>query len=332
MADDLEVKQGDIPKALYKGELFISEEITIPCYVLDDERRVLYQRAIIPALGLARGGSSKGGGDRLAHFVSGKAISSFLDEETIEVTKAPFLFELPEERKQTAYGYEATVLVDICDAVLRAREAGALQTQQLHIAKQCEILMRAFAKVGIIALVDEATGYQYVRARRALEEIVQQFISDELHKWTKTFPDEFYRELFRLRGWKHSVVPLKRPGVVVHLTNDIVYDRLAPGVKTELKKLTPKTEKGNRAHRFHQRLTRDVGHPTLRDHLAGVLALMRASSSWNRFYQSLEKAYPKFGSSEPLFYPDEHKGDPDTSPGVTKAQFEKALAKASKAK
>jgi len=54
----------------------------------------------------------------------------------------------------------------LCETVLQARKDGKLQSQQMHIAEQCEILVRGFARVGIIALVDEATGYQDYRSRK----------------------------------------------------------------------------------------------------------------------------------------------------------------------
>lgn len=319
-------EEANLPKALFKGELFIGE-FSLPCYVLEDERRILVQNAVLPALGLSQGTAGRLG-DRLASFVSGKIISSFLDREIIEVIQKPLVIELPGGTKQTAYAYEATILVDICDAVLRAREAGALQKQQEHIARQCEILMRAFARTGIIALIDEATGYQYYRARKALEAITSLYLSEELRKWVKTFPDDFYRELFRLKGWKYSIVPLKRPGVVGHITNDVVYHRLAPGIVERLKELTPKTDKGNPKHRLHQHLSEDVGYIALRDHLTGVIALMRASATWTQFHRNLEKAYPKFNHSEPLFYPDEL--DALEAPTFTRAGLEDALKRVSK--
>jgi hypothetical protein len=97
-------------------------------------------------------------------------------------------------------GYPATILADICDVVLAARKAGVLQKQQEHIADQCEILVRGFARVGIIALVDEATGFQRDRAKDALTRILEAFIAKELRPWLRTFPDEFYQELYRLKG------------------------------------------------------------------------------------------------------------------------------------
>ena len=187
-------------------------DLEIPCYVLSDGTRVLHQRGMVSALGMARGGSSKGGGDRLAHFVNGKIVSRYVSKETKEVTNEPLRFVAP--NGSVAYGYDALILADICEAVLKAREEGKLQKQQAHIAERCEILIRGFARVGIIALVDEATGYQEIRSRNALEEILDKFISKELRKWAKTFPDEFYMEMFRLRGWQYIPFSVKRPGVV----------------------------------------------------------------------------------------------------------------------
>jgi len=74
-------------------------------------------------------------------------------------TENPIQFVLP-QRGGAAYGYPATMLADICEALLAAHKAEALQKQQLHLADQAEIWVRGFARVGIIALVDEATGYQ----------------------------------------------------------------------------------------------------------------------------------------------------------------------------
>ena len=99
------------------------------------------------------------------------------------------------------HGYPASILVDLCTAVLSARDAGALKTSQAHIALRADILIRGLATVGIIALVDEATGYQEVREQRALATILERFIAKELQPWTKTFPYEFYSEIFRLRRW-----------------------------------------------------------------------------------------------------------------------------------
>lgn len=273
-------------------------DLEIPCYVLEDGKRMLHQRGMVSSLGMGRGGSSSGRGDRLAKFTAQGRLKRFVSEHLLEVTNKPIKFKTP--KGNIAYGYEATVLADICEAVLSARGAGLLQKQQEHIADRCEMLMRGFARVGIIALVDEATGYQEVRAREALEVILRNFISAELLKWVKTFPDEFYRQMFRLRGWQYHQFSVKRPSVAGRITNDIIYERLAPGVLDELKRITPRDVKGRRKHRYHQRLTEDIGNPALREHIASVVALMKASTSWRRFYAMLNRALPKWGDTLPL--------------------------------
>jgi len=300
-----EITQKDAGEALIKRAIYGSPDrplvigdLEIPCYVLEDEKRVLVQSRMISALGMSRGSSAGRGGDRLAKFVAGKRLSSFISPKLLDVTKNPIKFKAP--TGNIAYGYEATILADICEAVLSARKAGVIGKQQEHIADRCEILMMGFARVGIIALVDEATGYQEVRARDALEEILRNFISAELLKWVKTFPDEFYRQMFRLRNWQYYQFSVKRPSVAGRITNDIIYERLAPGVLDELKRITPKDVKGRRKHRYHQRLTADIGHPALREHLASVLTLMKASTSWRRFYAMLNRALPKWGSTLPM--------------------------------
>jgi P63C domain len=103
-----------------------------------------------------------------------------------------------------AYGFEAQLLPQICDVWLKARDANALTKIQMPVAQRVDILMRGLAHVGIIALVDEATGYQNVRARTALEEILEAFVAKEFRKWAKRFPDDFYKEICRLRNWKYD--------------------------------------------------------------------------------------------------------------------------------
>ena len=152
---------GPLPKATHgdPAHPLTIGDLEIPCFVLSDGRRVLHQRGMVNAIGMARGSAGGSGGDRLAKFVAGDRLNPYINSTLLEVTGTPIKFRT--QGGNLAYGYEATVLADICDSVLAARTAGALQKQQMHIAERCEILMRGFARVGIVALVDEATGYQY---------------------------------------------------------------------------------------------------------------------------------------------------------------------------
>ncbi len=275
----------------------------IPCYVLEDGTSVLSQRGMVSALGMSYG-SYKTGADRLTRFISGNRLKAYISNELTHRIENPIRFTHP-RGGGIAFGYEATILHDVCEATVAAWREGKLQKQQAHIAERSEILIRSWAKVGIIALVHEATGYQEARARKALEEILEKFIAKELRKWAKTFPDEFYKEMFRLKGWQYLPFSVKRPGYVGTLTNDLVYQRLAPGVLDELKQITPKDSKGRRTHRYHQWLTEDVGHPRLREHLSAVIALMKASTRWGHFHRSIQRALPKYHANLELILADE---------------------------
>lgn len=268
-------------------------DVKIPCYVLENDVRVLTQAGFTGALGMARGGSMVAGMNRLELFVSRKGINSFISSDLIEKISNPLPFIAPSGVR--AHGFEATLLADVCEAVLKAREARTLQPQQLGIAAKCEVLVRGFARVGIIALVDEATGFQRDRAKDALSRILEAFVAKELQAWVKTFPDEYYAQLFRLRGLDYPRDSVKRPQYFGTLTNDIVYKRLAPGVLEELKKVIPKTDSGRRKGALSQGLTRNLGYPRLREHLGATVAFMKLSRDYHDFVDKMDTHYPRFG-------------------------------------
>ncbi len=274
-------------------------DIEIQCYVLEDGTRVVSQRGLQASIGI----SASGGAQRLQGILS-KLSAKGIDTKDLEARiRDPLLFWGPTGK---THGFEATILADFCDVILSAREkGGTLQPNQLHIAKQCEILMRGFARVGIIALVDEATGYQEARTRDALAKILEAFIDKELRGWIETFPADFYNHLFRLRGLDYPKDTVKRPQYFGVLTNDIVYKRLAPGVLDELKRITPKDDKGRRKHKYFQRLTSNLGYPKLKEHLGAVVAIMKLSDNWNDFIDKLNRHYPRFGETMLLPFPED---------------------------
>lgn len=274
-------------------------EAELGCYVLEDGRRVISQRALQTAIGMSTSGGTSGA-HRTAQFIEKIEAKLNLGSELSLRMKEPIIF-MPPTGGLRAYGYEATTLIDVCELILKARDGeGVLHPSQAKYAAASEVIIRAFAKVGIIAVIDEVTGYQDVRAKDALAKILEAFIAKELRKWVSTFPIDYYKELFRLRGWKFPNLPAdqrKRPIIVGKITNDVIYDRLAPGVRQELNRLTPRDEKGRLKHKLFQRLTDDVGHPKLREHLASVIALMKASDDWQGFNYILNRALPRYGDT-----------------------------------
>ncbi len=268
-------------------------DIEIPCYVLEDETRVLSQRGFIQALGRTGGPKRlKKSVFNLPIFLQPLNLKPFISNELVASSK-PINFQAS---TGGSIGYRAIILPQVCEVYLKARDADSLLPSQRHIAERAEILIRGLATVGVIALVDEATGYQEIRARRALATILEKFIAKELQPWTRTFPYEFYDQIFRLRGWP-GPEGAKKPKVIGHYTNDFVYARIAPGVLDELRSKNPVLRTGNRRKRHHQWFTPDFGHPRLREHLAAVIALMKAASNWDRFRSSLNRALPKINDT-----------------------------------
>lgn len=285
----MEATHGSADRPLCIGD----EEI--PCYVLSDGTRVLTMRGLQSALGFSGGGGKEGA----------RKIPSFLlrmEKKGINIKDLALRADSPIDFKISggvvATGYEATILADICDAIMEARKVGALPADSVYAA-QAELLLRGLARVGIIALVDEATGYQKDRAKDALAKILEEFVAKELQPWVKTFPTAYYENLFRIYGLQFPPEgkPQWSPQFFGKITNDVVYQRLAPELLPELKKAASKAEK---KAKLHQWLSSDTGHPKLREHLASLVTLLRLSKTPQDFKRLVDTLYPRYGSTVPF--------------------------------
>lgn len=275
-------------KATHSGVLKIGGS-EIPCHVLENGERILTTRGVMKSLG-RRWRGRKYSGTKYPVFLEAKNLKPFISNN-LDVVLSPQIFKTA--KGSVSEGYKAELLPMVCEVYLKARDEKSLTMVQQRVAVRADILMRGLAHIGIIALVDEATGYQDVRAKEALARILEKYIAEELQPWTKTFPDEFYKEMFRLNNWPYDPTTVKRPMVIGRWTNDVIYERLAPAVLEELQRRNPSTDTGHRKYRHHQWLTGKIGHPKLRDHINGVLALMRASTTWEGFKRLLERSYKK---------------------------------------
>jgi hypothetical protein len=287
----------DMPKATHRGDLIIVDS-KIPCAVLDNGQRVLTENGITIALLGSRSGGSKRlkkahqeAGAQLPLFIAPKNLQPFIVSDLMGGPLTPIQYL---DGNRVVSGFDASILPIVCDVWLKAREAGVLQKQQHDKAQKAEILMRGLAHIGIIALVDEATGYQADRDRDELHKLLAKYLSEERLKWAKMFPDEYYRQLFRLRGWAYSPIDRKRPKVVGKYTNQLVYEKLPPMVLEELRRLNPvKNKKTWRREATHfQHLSADIGQPDLRDHLLQLIAIMRVSPNWAAFKRLFARAFP----------------------------------------
>lgn len=285
-------ERSKMPKATHYGDLNIGGN-EIRCFVLDDGRRVLSGRGLTSAIGM------KGRGQGVARISSNKLINSSGNDELIRAIANPikFIGKSPKGSEEPSDGFEATILQEICEAILTARDKGLVVTEHdKRYAAQADILIRGFARVGIIALVDEATGFQRDREKDALAKILEAFVAKELQPYLKTFPPDYYEQLFRLYNLPYPPVGNKswRPAFFGHITNDVVYSRLAPELLPELKKAASKAE---RKAKLHQWLTQDIGHPKLREHLASIVSILKLSKTPEDFKSNVNMVHPPYGET-----------------------------------
>lgn len=297
-------KQDNIlPSATHRGLMKIGE-LQIPCFVLDDGRRVISGRGMTAAIGM------KGRGQGIARISGLKAVKEYKNNGLSLAIGTPiqFLGESPKAGVPSD-GFEATVLQDLCEALLAARDAGLATTEhERRYVQFADMLIRSFARVGIVALVDEATGYQSVRPKDALQQYLEMLVRKELAVWAKKFPDEFYENIYKLRGWSWPGMKKNRYSVVAHYTRDLIYERMAPGLLKELEQKSPQDDKGQRENKLHQWLTGDVGDPMLASHLQSILTLQRLAIlnkwGWAKFVRTVDQVMPKKGQTLDLLFSD----------------------------
>ncbi len=286
-----------LPRITHEGEIKIGD-VSIPCYVTEDGRRVLSGRALQIALCLT--GEERGAaGDRVDRLLTHKSLSPLIIKGKPVAQFEPIKCRYSGNPKPIN-GYSADVLADICEGMLEARDKDLLNTDRYKlVAKQCEVLLRGFARVGIIALVDEATGYQKDRARDALAKILEAYVTKELQPWIRTFDADYYEHMFRLRGLPYPPEKINyRPAYFGHLTNDIVYSRLAPGVLSALKEEAKKDEK--KGTKLFQHLTAGYGRQELLKHLGMVVGLMKISDGWKDFMQKINRVAARYNETMSL--------------------------------
>lgn len=282
-----------MPRATHSGELVIGGR-KLACANLENGKRVLSQATMLTALGRDRrpkGGTGVVGSlTGLPSFLAAENLQPFISDEVREAT-TPVVYRTVGGTK--AQGFDALLLPMVCEVYLKADDAGKVLKSQKAVLDACKILIRGLARVGIVALVDAATGYEEQRAKDELAKILEHYIAAELMPWVKMFPDEFFRQIYRLQGWAYKPGSAKRTPQVGKLINQYIYDQLPPGVKEELCRRNPVLESGYRRYKHHQFLTPDTGHPHLDKQISVVMTLMRIAADKEEFVQLFGKAFGK---------------------------------------
>ena len=290
-----------LPKATHQGQMAIGD-LVLDCYVLEDGRRVFHKRGMAKALGMR-----SGGGNVFMRAMERKGLGSELPNLLKENIRNPINFK--PLTQDLAHGYEADVLSRVAEAIVNAGRNGKLTSSQESLARQAQVILNAFAKVGVIALIDEATGYQHIRDPSALRILVQQYIEEEKSEWQKQFPDAYYDELNRIYGSKKltfnnaGTVIQNRPQHFAKFTRKYVYHPLENGaVLEELDRINPKiSSSGTRKVRFHQHLTQGYGIEKLQRQVQEAMTLLKVSDSIDQFKRLFKKRFAGQAYQDDLF-------------------------------
>jgi hypothetical protein len=295
-----------VPTVLLGAKLSLGG-VEVDCYVTDDGERLIAGRGMQEILNLVDKELPQSGqkpGSRLTRLLSNKILNPLIYRDK---SKDHFSPKKRRYQGRIIAGNNAEMLVDICEGMLEARKQGVLKTaRQGIVAAQCELIMRGLAKTGIVALIDEATGYQNLRPADGLRTYFDEILRKDLAAWFKRFPDEYYENIYKLKGWEWPGMKKNRFSVVGTYTNDLVYGRIVPGLQEQLEKRNPKNEKGYREHKHHQWLNDDAGDKLFSAQMFTIIALQRAclnkaGNKWNHFMSMMDDVLPRKNSTIPLF-------------------------------
>lgn len=294
-----------VPSVLLGGKLILGG-VEVDCYVTEDGERLIAGRGMQDVLKLIDEDVPRPqkAGSRMTRLLNNKVLKPLIYKDK------PMDHFQPKKRKfkgKSIAGFNAEMLVDICEGMLDARNLGQLKTaRQIIIAAQAEAILRGLAKTGIVALIDEATGYQTIRPADSLRSYFDIVLAKDLAVWAKRFPDEYYENIYKLKGWDWHGMGKNRYSVVGTYTNDLIYGRIIPGLTEELSKRNPRQANGHRAHKHHQLLNDDAGGKLFSAQMFTILALQRAclakpGDKWNHFINMMNDILPKKNSTIPLF-------------------------------
>lgn len=260
-------KKKSVPKVIASGYLTIFNNL--PCYNLDNGQRVFR----FTDMTLALTGKAHG---KFGNYLASENIRPYIPNRlkpSLDRARVPQGITMADFNGQIVPTYDATDFIDICVAFIDADDKKErLSIVQQEIVERARKFIIASSKTGITGLIDEATGYQYVRPSNELEMKMAFFLVEEYRPWEKTFPDQFWKELGRLTNWTNLK---KRPKYWGKLVNEFVYEAMDKDIADYLKTHKPPKYTGQR---YHQWLQEDRGVKALTEHLWTVIGLAKTCS------------------------------------------------------
>jgi len=210
-------------------------------------------------------------------------LAEFAPNELIEWEKKESPILLPGGQK--ARFFPVGIVTKIASGVVNAAIDGTLHKARRVMVPRCLKIMDALATAGEVALIDEATGYQYHRAPDALQALIGKLLCQDSTSWERRFQPDYYRALFRLFGWIYRGHDKNPPSVIGQITQRWVYGPVMPA---ELLAMIRHRKQISDKH--HQWMT-DVGLVRLEQQIHSVTAIARCSSNYKDFDRRCSAAF-----------------------------------------
>lgn len=283
--EDLLEPEPAMPIARWRGTLNIVG-LEVPCYVLDNGEKIIGRTSATELLTGIRGGGA------LEKYIGVKALEPFISIDLVLRRMVPFRLLEVEGLEKAVKGLPADLMIEVCQGFVAALQASfdpnsphpRMTDRQRQMAMKASMFLSACAKVGLEALIDEATGYQYERAEDALQVKLRAFIADELRAWEKTFPDELWVEFGRLTGWKgplHS-----RPKWWGRLVIEMIYNTLDSDVAGYLRENRPPA-----GIHWHRHLTENIGVRALVSRCYEVVGMAKDCTTMRELRDKVARHY-----------------------------------------
>lgn len=284
-----------IPRAIVKESELTLGATTVTCSVLEDGRRIIKDTSLFKALKRTRKGEVRIEG--YPPILGSRILVDILEELYPDEIDTIQPFEVAQFNGTTGLWYDANSIPVICDLYMEAESRDLIKPGQQHVLEQAKVLLRALAKVGITALIDEATNYQEVRGKDELQILLSKFIADKLQPYSKQFPKEYFEELFRLYDKPYDPTTSRRPRCFAQFNIKYVYEMLPPQVWEKIEEinptvLNPNTNRKDRKNHIHRNLTED-GQKWLQHHLSSLIPIMTISKDIDEFKLNFDKAFAK---------------------------------------
>lgn len=291
-----------IPRATHGGKLHIGDA-EFDCFVVVIDgvvERVITQASALRHLGKVPNGTEV----RKNAMIPNVAILTSIAEDIrsrLPVSVAsgirriePLVCAHPHTNK-TINGYRAEDLIEFCDLVLEADDADVLFGGQGALARRASRIIRGCARIGVAALVDEATGYQTERGPEDLRRAIDRYLAETPNEYERRFPREFFELIATLRGWRFD--PSNPAAGFAYVIREYVYGRMLPGVVEAMDSMNPMDETtGLRARKHHQHLTHEDGVRVLMKHLDQLIVFARMARSWHDFVRDVDRYAPRYGT------------------------------------